>query len=344
MKGELYSHDLMETMQQETIARHWARQLGLGKLARVVYHTPVGTVRKSIREGGPYQQWKTEQGRREMAEAALHLPPLEPPPADAGPEVHFLTGQKYWYQTLFCFYSLQRHSDVSLTPVLYDDGTLTAAYQDRFRQVVPWVRFVTLPEIEARLDEVLPWSRFPVLRERRIEQPLIRKVLDLHAGEAGWKLLLDSDMLFFRRPEWLLGWLKDPGQPAYMVDVTTAYGYSHALRSRLVGGRVIPERANIGIFGWRGEDLDLEWLERAVRTMLEEEGTHYNLTQGITSMLFAGRDCAVAPEGEYVVLPTVAEGRQPSVVMHHYVAESKRSYFQYGWRHVLGQFEPILTP
>ena len=46
-------------------------------------------------------------------------------------------------------------------------------------------------------------------------------------------------------------------------------------------------------------------------------------------------DCDVAPEADYVVLPSVEEGRQPSVVLHHYVAESKRSYFQHGWRHVL---------
>ena len=116
-----------------------------------------------------------------------------------------------------------------------------------------------------------------------------------------------------------------------MVDVVESYGYSEALRSRLVGGKPFPDRANIGIFGWRGEDLDLDWLEHAVRTLLDEEGTHYNLTQAVTSMLFAGRDCDVAPEDDYVVLPSVKEGRRPTVVLHHYVAESKRSYFQHGW-------------
>ena len=308
--------------------------MGLGRALRIMYHRPIGLARQSIREGGPLEQRRTERGRQAMMAAAERLPELTKPQGEAS-EVHFLTGAKYWYQTLFCFASLQHHVKVPVVPVLYDDGTLTPVLQDRIRRVIPWASVVTLPEIEARLDRDLPWDHYPTLRQRRVEQPLIRKVLDLHVGETGWKMLLDSDMLFFRCPDWLLDWLAAPDRPAYMVDVVTAYGYSDAVRSRLVDGRSIPERANIGIFGWRSDDLDLDWLEWAVRTMLEEEGTYYNLTQGITSMLFAGRDCEVAPESEYLVLPDLEEGRHPTAVMHHYVAESKRSYFQHGWRHAL---------
>ena len=319
--------------------REVARRAGLGRALRLVVHTPVGLVRKSIQEGGPMEQRRTERGRQAMVEAARRLPEVVPPDADEGFEVHYLTGAKYWYQTVFCHASLQHHAPSRITPVLYDDGTLTQEYLDAVRGVIPWVRVETLSEIEARLDQHLPWSRFPTLRQRRIEQPLIRKVLDLHTGRPNWKMLLDSDMLFFQRPDWLLDWLaSDDKKPAFMVDVVEAYGYSHALRSELVGGKPFPDRANIGIFGWRGADLDLDWLEHAVRTLLEQEGTHYNLTQGITSMLYAGLDCDVAPADDYVVLPSLEEGRHPTAVLHHYVAESKRSYFQHGWQHARAQF------
>ena len=115
-----------------------------------------------------------------------------------------MTGAKYWYQTVFCHASLQAHAPSRITPVLYDDGTLTVEYRDRVRRVIPWARVITLGDIEARLDDALPWDLYPTLRQRRIEQPLIRKVLDLHTGVPGWKMLLDSDMLFFERPDWLL--------------------------------------------------------------------------------------------------------------------------------------------
>ncbi|MFN0220002.1 MAG: hypothetical protein ACKVP4_14460 [Hyphomicrobium sp.] len=285
-----------------------------------------------IRDGGPLARRQTENGRREMIAAARRLSPLSPPPDDSGAEVHYLTGSKYWYQTVFCHASLQINCPSRITPVIYDDGTLDANHQGEIRRIVPWARMVTISEIEAQLDIALPWSRYPILRQRRLAQPLIRKVLDLHAGQTGWKMLLDSDMLFFRHPLWLLDWLAQPQNPAYMIDAIEAYGYSTELRSRICGQTSFPTRANIGIFGWRSEDLDFDWLEWAVGELLRCAGTHYNLTQGIASMLFAGRPCDPAPAEDYVVLPSLAEGRNPTAVLHHYVAQSKRSYFQHGWR------------
>ena len=57
----------------------------------------------------------------------------------------------------------------------------------------------------------------------------MRKLTDVHAGRTGWRLFLDSDMLFFARPDFLLAWLADPRQPCHMIDVVSAYGYSPGL-------------------------------------------------------------------------------------------------------------------
>lgn len=67
------------------------------------------------------------------------------------------------------------------------------------------------------------------MRERRLEQPLLRKLTDFHAGSTGWKLFLDSDMLFFHQPSFLLDWLRNPQYPCYMVDIANYYGYSNEL-------------------------------------------------------------------------------------------------------------------
>lgn len=109
--------------------RRRAKEFGVGRALYRYYHLPIGVVEKSIREGGPLAQRRTELGRRDMLAAAADLPPLNMAPATGvPPEVHFLTGKKYWYQTLFCFYSLQINSPFRITPVLYDDGTLGPAY------------------------------------------------------------------------------------------------------------------------------------------------------------------------------------------------------------------------
>jgi len=170
-----------------------------------------------------------------------------------------------------------------------------------------------------------------VLRERRAHYPNLRKLTDVHAGAHGWRLVLDSDMLFFRRPDFLLAWLAAPDRPLHMVDVQDSYGYSRA-RLESLAGAPLPLRLNVGLCGLRSDALDWEKLEFWCRRLIEAEGTSYYLEQALVAMLLAGRDCAVAPAGDYLLLPPEDECRAPRAVMHHYVAQSKRGYFRHAWR------------
>jgi hypothetical protein len=221
-----------------------------------------------------------------------------------------------------------------LRPVVLDDGTLDKSMQDALRRVFPHIRFDLRPAIEERLDRCLPASRFPTLRRHRLVYPHLRKLTDVHAGLTGWRLVLDSDMLFFRKPAFLLDWLADPQRPVHMIDVAPSYGYSPALLGELAGAP-LAERLNVGVIGLQSNAVDWDRLEAWCRTLLEQHGSHYLLEQGLTAMLLAGQACAAAPEADYVALPSSREVRQPRAVMHHYVAESKTAYFRYGWRRVL---------
>jgi len=58
----------------------------------------------------------------------------------------------------------------------------------------------------------------------------------------------------------------------------------------------------------------------------------YYLEQALVAMLAARQPCAVAPEPDYLTKPSRTEVQAPRAVMHHYVADSKRWYFRYGWR------------
>jgi len=271
-----------------------------------------------------------------MREAAKRLPALSPPPdaSGASQKVYFLSGKDFWYQTLFCFVSLQRFSEERITPVVYGDGTLGSEAKAHIRRVVPWATFVERESIESRLDAHLPVSKYPTLRERRLEYVHLRKLTDFHAGSTGWKLVLDSDMLFFRRPSLLLEWLNTPEHPLHMQDAMESYGYSRELMEELAGATV-PPIVNVGIVGLRSEVIDWEALEYWCRTMNEREHVSYLQEQALTAMLMAGSERTVAPRPEYLTLPSVEEGQSPSATLHHYVAESKRAYFQHGWRQVL---------
>lgn len=321
-----------------SVLKSVARSTGLARVYRTVVRKPLNAIRKSIREGGPIEQWKTRKGKEAMRKAAAELPPLDPPPEDPdGPlRVYFLTGKDFWYQTLFCFVSLQRHCDVRITPVIYGDGSLDERSRNRVHRVVPWAEFVTSAEVEERLNAHLPASEYPTLRERRIEYVHLRKLTDFHAGSSGWKLVLDSDMLFFDTPSLLLNWMRDPQRPIHMVDSGEFYGYSQQLMEELAGAE-IPERLNVGICGLRGGMIHWPTLERWCREMNQREQVNYLQEQALTAMLMADRERVTAPRPEYLAKPSVEEGCSPSVTLHHYVAESKRTYFQHGWRYLMDE-------
>lgn len=315
------------------------RALGLGRLAYALWYRPRAGLVRCWREGGPISQAITRRGRLQMAAAARRLPPLPAPTADA-PTVAFLTGRRFWYQTAFCFWSLCRQARRPLRAAFYDDGTIDDALGAECLRLFPGSRLERRRAVEDRLDDCLPAARFPTLRARRREYPNLRKLTDVHAGRRGCRLVLDSDMLFFRRPDFLLAWLDEPDRPLHMADVQDAYGYPIALLESLAG-RPVPRRLNVGLCGLCSEDLDWGRLETWSRRLQEAAGTSYYQEQALVAMMLAGRDCAVAPAADYRLMPSREEARQPTAVMHHYVDLSKRGYFRHAWKRAL---EPTATP
>jgi len=301
-----------------------------GRIIYNLWFRPRGAIEKLIRAGGPIEARRTELGRRDMEAVARDLPPL--PSAEGAPlELHLLSGKRFWYQTAFCLWTFARHANRPLEPVIYDDGTLSGQFRAPLAQLFPRTRFVSQTETLARLDEHLPASRFPTLRERWLNYPNIRKLTDPHVGASGWKLVIDSDLLFFNTPTLLLDWLDRPRQPLHAVDCQSSYGYSRALMNELAGASVA-ELVNVGLTGLKGDELDWEKLEYWTRTLIERERTNYYLEQALVAMMLAGRSCTVAPATDYVTLPRLPESHDCRAVMHHYVANSKRAYFQHCWR------------
>lgn len=314
-----------------TPVRSIARRLGLGRLTYLLWHVPIEVVRESKAAGGPFEQVTDLRGRRAMEWAAETLPTSRAAPAEYSPALHFLTGNKYWFQTAFCLHSLQHHAGVTFRVVFHDDGSLSRTSQERLCALFPSSQICLRADNDQRIAALLPRTKFPFLHERRERYPHILKLTDVHAGRSGWQLVLDSDMLIFRRPEFLLSWLSSPDRPLHLLDIADAYGYSRPLMESLAGVP-IPPRVNVGLTGLRSEKLNWEQIEFWCRRLIESEGTHYYLEQALVAMIVAQQPSAVAPEYDYVVAPTRAQCDPPKAVLHHYVADTKRWYFRQTWR------------
>jgi len=218
--------------------------------------------------------------------------------------------------------------------VVIDDGSLTPDCYAPIARLFPRARCIGEREVLGRLETSLSASRFPSLRERRKTFPLLRKLTDVHAGGHGWKLFVDSDILFFHRPNLLLDWVDHPGNPLCATDVEYAYGYPIELLNELAG-RPVQERLNTGLLGLRSDDIDWDRMEHWCRTLIDRAGTHYYQEQALVALYLAGRTHARAPLEDYVTFPRSPEAAACRAVMHHYVATSKRLYFQRNWRRAL---------
>ncbi len=288
-------------------------------------------MKRSIAAGGPFEQWREHRAARAMELAAQSLPTARKPAAGGLPELHFLTGRRFWYQTAFCLHTLQQQAGLVFRAHFHDDGSLGPEAAKQLGRLFPAATVHFRRESDERLAALLPPARFPTLHaERRHPYPNFLKLTDVHAGRQGWRLVLDSDMLFFSRPDLLLAWLAAPDRPIHMQDVADAYGYPTGLMDELAGTPV-PPRVNVGFCGLDSSELDWERIEHWARTLIERHGTRYYLEQAISAMLCAGRDPLVLPAKDYRLLPTDAECQAPTAVLHHYVAGSKRGYFKHAW-------------
>jgi hypothetical protein len=276
-----------------------------------------------------------------MASAALQLKPIGDAGNPTSPEIHFLTGNGHWFMTVFCAHSLLRHTREPLRFVIHDDGAMNADTRSKLEHLLPSATIASREEVEERLDRELPVSRFPSLRERRLHFPLLRKLMDVHAGKTGQRLFLDSDMLFFREPTAMLDWFRTSTAPCYMADFQYAYGYDNALMEALVGGPV-PQRVNTGICGLQSETLDWDRIEHWNRVLQAAEGGYHLQEQALTAMAMAGGPHSPLPPRDYLIMPTRNEVLRPTAVMHHYVWQARSLYYRYAWRHLMSdEFEPV---
>lgn len=288
---------------------------------------------------GPRAYLRCAAWARQMEQAAMTLKPITPfgDPADQGArplEVWFLTGDRFWYQTAFCAWSLAKQAGRPLLLHLVDDGSLKAEQEQQLRHLFP--RGVTrwCDDLSAMVAEQLPQTQFPLLRQRWLDYIHIRKLIAIHLNSSGYKLVLDSDMLLFRPPVELLSWWDQPDGPCLMLDCIESYGYSRPLLEQLAGAP-IPAQLNVGVCGVNSDSIDWQELEHWCRILVNQEGGSYYLEQALVAMLAARTTPTVLSRERYITFPTKEQSRRGEGVLQHYVADSKPWYFQTAWRQAL---------
>ena len=200
---------------------------------------------------------------------------------------------------------------------------------------MPGVRIITKEEIDRNLLSKLPLSDFPYLHHKRKVYPHIKKLTDIHTlTDETYKLVLDSDMLFWSNPREVISWLKKPNGSLHMIDCIESYGYSKETMKSLTGSD-IPNSVNVGIIGMDSSRVIWTELERWCMELETKEGSSYFLEQALTTMLLATSNRKALNERSYIVNPPNEVVLNGTGILHHYVDLSKASYFKNAFNVIL---------
>lgn len=307
----------------------------LGKLAYKFFFRPISPIRYHINHFGLTGWYRMHSGEQQMKKAALQLPPIILKGED-NLEVSYLTGAKYWHQTIFCAYTLAGLLNGRLRIKLYSDGTLTNEHIGFISKALPGVEAISEKQVTAHLNSILPQDKFPTLRYLRNWHPFFRRLVDIHTSPS-WSIHLDSDMLFFEKPGQILDayqhksalYMKELLPYSYFVDQEETLMHKYGINCI--------SAVNGGIIAYNNNLVDYADLEEKAKLLLK----HYpnagpaQVEQTLMSYLLHLQNAMALNEKQYTIFYDSQAKLDTPQVLRHYIFKAKLPYFNSEWKKIL---------
>ena len=234
--------------------------------------------------------------------------------------VHMLVSSETWDAGILAAISFEHFSGRRWPLFIHEDGSVTAAQRTVIEKILPGVRFVPRPEADKRMAAHL--ARHPKCLSNRTRHNLFLKFFDFPAYACYDRfVVLDSDVIFFRRPAEILSWV-DAGKEECWFNEDTKEKYciprpriEEELRMK------IWERVNTGICLMPKSAVSLELSERLI-TAFEASAHH---PQFFEQTLYALMASALNKGGMLPATYNINWGylRAPGSICRHYVGAFK---------------------
>ncbi len=273
-----------------------------------------------------------QRGEQQMKKAALKLPPVNLS-SNKVLQVSFLTGAKYWHQTIFCAYTLACYLDGQLGIKLYSDGTLTDEHIGFINKILPGVEAISEQQVLKHIDVVLPQHQFPILRHLRNWHPFFRRMVDIHTSPS-WAIHMDSDMIFFGKPDQILEtyqrktavYMKEQLANSYFADS------EEVLRDKYHINCI--KRVNGGIIAYDNNRVDYVDLEEKAKLLLH----HYpqagpaQIEQTLMSYVLYHQNAKALDGKLYSIFYDEKPNLSSQQIVRHYIFKAKLPYFTTEWK------------
>jgi hypothetical protein len=245
-----------------------------------------------------------------------------------------LTSRKDWQSCLWSLMSFYEMSGLRLPLLIYSDGTLDSARIARIKKIFPDAKVIEPAAADVAIAS--PLSRYPNCRRFRLAQPCARRIVDLPIL-CGTKsiLMLDSDVLFFARPEELVRQITSvrPGGFVFERDMQDAYFDSRVSICERFNVEIAAQ-VNCGIMLADVSNFDHALVEHWLGQASIEK--HPWAEQTLWAM-YAGQGRTTVLSKEYDV--TMSEQITANTIMKHYIRPIRDFLYTQGIPHLVRRLE-----
>jgi hypothetical protein len=238
-----------------------------------------------------HEGWTNAWRRWQQWCRVLELPPIQTDPisSHAKVEVHLVCCQRDYLCALWALKSFYVSAGVSCPLVVHLNGRMSAIAMRRLREHLPNARLVGQETADEAVAGWLEANRCTRLRDLRAHNGFMLKLVDVNLlAQASTILLLDSDVIFFRRPDELLTAMHEPiAAPLFQRDAGTTYNVTLDEALSDLGIRLVPS-VNTGIVLFEREMMQLQrceellqhprvarpsgWIEQTLYALVASEG------------------------------------------------------------------------
>ena len=241
-----------------------------------------------------------------------------------------LTSRNDWQPCLWSLVSFYELTGLRLPLLIYSDGSLDGNHVARIKSIFPDAGIIDPAAADAAVAGSL--SQFPNCRGFRLAQPCARRIIDLPIlCKSKSILMLDSDILFFSRPEELVGQIESArsGRFVFERDMQDAYFDSRAsIRERF--NIEVAAQVNCGIMLADISNFDYARIEGWLGLAAIEK--HPWAEQTLWAM-YAGQGRTTFLGKEYDV--TMSEQIKSKTVMKHYIKPIRDFMYTQGIPHLI---------
>jgi hypothetical protein len=198
--------------------------------------------------------------------------------------IHLLTGEKDWRLAAWALASFFHFTELGWPVVIHDDGTLSEDARAMLSALFEGCRIIPRAEADDEVAKVL--RPFPFCFDYRNSHPLALKVFDMaHYAQGERFIVLDSDVLFFKRPQEIIDWANAPmSKDSWFSEDVQEGSIITAAEAREELGVKLWSRVNSGLCLLYKPALDFDFCDRALATTSILRGQIWRVEQTLLAL------------------------------------------------------------